>query len=232
VLVSSVFSELQARLKYNRDLLRQGGMFNKSKAELRKEMLAVAEKRKIKFRDATKAELAAVREKVIADREEKRLKLVLVYGLVIMVFAGMLFPAVQFFTSPLPPDKNAAVPVVKKETPQEKRAKHDFFIRDAESWMQKGHYKNALFQYKKALGIFTESIEAHQGMAAAYTYQCQLENLHCPEAKEKIEWLIAQHPNHPHYYELRSIYHQSMGDSVEAHLDSARAQVLIQKQNG
>ncbi|CAL2077389.1 hypothetical protein [Tenacibaculum sp. 190524A02b] len=42
----------------------------------------------------------------------------------------------------------------KEQYIQDNLPKYSYFIQDGDEWLKKGHFKNAIFQYRKALEMF------------------------------------------------------------------------------
>jgi len=224
--------DMIVRLRENNKLLGKKSFFKKSFREKREELFRAAQKGKIKFRDATKEELAAVREKVLADRRKRSRKMAVVYSMITIAFIVLAIPITGFYLGPMPLNELLVDRTYLTGLETKNKARYDFFIQDAESWLRKNQYHNALFQYKKALELYPQSMEARQGLAIVYTFLCQKHHNNCPLAKFNIDWLIEQEPTNPNYFQLRAVYNQSSGDSIEAELDVIRAQMMLKPRNG
>lgn len=118
---------------------------------------------------------AAAHERIRKDRIR------MVVSLFIAVFA-VLVAAYVFIPSPSPKK-----PTFQEEQAyQEKREKFDFYINDGFMWLNKHHYKNALFQFKLAAEMSPKNIQARLGLTAAYAGSCLIDFEHCGEADREF----------------------------------------------
>ncbi|WP_158974594.1 hypothetical protein [Cellulophaga sp. L1A9] len=72
---------------------------------------------------------------------------------------------------------------------------YDFYKSDGDVWFNKNKFNNAIFQYRKAQELFPEKYEANYQLTKALVRSCQIDFLHCEEAKEKLEILKGNYPD-------------------------------------
>ncbi len=69
----------------------------------------------------------------------------------------------------------------------------NYLLNSGYEWINKKHYKNARYQFKRVLELQPENKTARYGMAASWVYQCQIDNTGCDEAKKRLDTFISDY---------------------------------------
>jgi len=80
---------------------------------------------------------------------------------------------------------------------KKKQEKYQFFILDAESWMEQANYHNAIIQYSNALDVFPNSKALEIRLAHAYIQECITSNKFCDSAHKLLDSLNQKYPTDP-----------------------------------
>lgn len=59
-------------------------------------------------------------------------------------------------------------------------------------WLNKNHYKNARFQFKRVLEIHPNNKAAIYGLTASYVYECQIDKTNCDKAQQLIKSYVSK----------------------------------------
>ncbi|WP_319269443.1 hypothetical protein [uncultured Draconibacterium sp.] len=117
------------------------------------------------------------------ERDQKRTQALTVLSLVIII-PLITFGIFQFFFSNSQKNYHPYVSKTEKAKTAEITIEQINYLLDSGyEWLNKGHYKNARFQFNRVLEVNPVNKDALFGMAASYVYECQQENTNCEKAK-------------------------------------------------
>ena len=198
--VTGSFPGMMSVIRNNARLLRKKKLFKKPGSRFDEKPLDFGGKGAIPNEGADPILLRRIREKTKRERGRTQLKfaLLLIIALPIIFFVG--YKAFHNFSFGLP----ALTP--KEETREKADDKYIFYITEGDAWLQKWHYHNALFQYRKALELYPGNYDARYRIALAYSYQCQYEFKGCEEGKQMVEELKEEFPNRSDLLEVEKVF--------------------------
>jgi len=145
--------------------------------------------RKVFLKSVSTEELAQVKEKIRtkSKAEQKRsfIKIVLIIVVLVPVL-GFITYQVLFtsFHTTINPYKSTS------ENPVNTTEQVTYLLNSGYEWLNKNHYRNARFQFKRVLEIQPNNKTASYGLVATYVYECKLDNSNCEEAKTMLEAYI------------------------------------------
>lgn len=185
-------------LRNNKNLLRKTGMFRQEKSFLgiKKEYLKAAEGN-IDLKKASKAELAAIRLKILKQRRRKSMLTVSVLISLLTIISFVIYAQIPF-------DE----PIENLNQEKELQIKNKIcldLIADGDYWIQERHWHNAIFQYKKALEIFPNDYDINYRLAAAYCYRCEDKAKDCDEAKKLVVKILQDFPDDENVLKLKEM---------------------------
>lgn len=183
-------------LRNNRNLLRKKSIFKRDNSFMsaRKKYLKAA-KGEIDFKNISKEELRAIRKKVIKEQKTENLRAwIITLVLLVPIFAFGIYISNQLeFEKQLPNNMNQEL-IIEQQF-EEKVDDYYFYIDEGDFWIEKQHWKNAIYQYKNAVGIFPEKYEANYRLALAYSYNCKFAYKDCKKGAILVDRLLKVNPN-------------------------------------
>ncbi|CAM1365213.1 hypothetical protein [Tenacibaculum xiamenense] len=137
----------QPVLRNNRNLFRKKHLFERKREDTLK-----SSDGKLVFKKASEEKLRTIREKMSKERFFYRVLECVLVLMATLVFAIAVYSVVS--------NEKERQKILKEK---EKKAyvklnmpKYNFYINDGNKWLRKGHYRNAQYQFKKALELFPE----------------------------------------------------------------------------
>ncbi len=187
-------------LRYNKSLLRKKSMFKPESSFLRtKREYYKAAEGKVNIKQATPEELHLIRKKVLKNQKRELLKVYLVFGIVLLTL-GFFVLKNQNVNEPI---SQYAQLTYEKDQGIRTLDQYEFYISDGDEWLEKKHWHNAIFQYKKALELFPSSYDANYRLAVAYNYRCLASQSNCDESIARIAYLHQKYPQSEALYKLQ-----------------------------
>ena len=184
-------------LKINRQMLRKKTYFRKERSFLNRKREFHKAAGIIDLKTATTEELAEIRHKIIKRRRQNNLKFLLFF---MVIFIPILYFSIGFFKNET--EKAAMIEVLEKDRKMEK---YRFYIEDGDSYIKKGQWHNAMFQYNKAIELFPNDYHATYRYAYAAVYRCRNVKEKCNVASTALEKLLKDFPNQQELVELEQI---------------------------
>ena len=80
-----------------------------------------------------------------------------------------------------------------KETEESINKQINTLLNSGYNWLNKNHFKNARFQFKRVLEIQQNNESALFGMTASYVYECKMNNSNCNIASRKLKEYISKY---------------------------------------
>jgi len=144
-------------LRNNRNLLRKRKTIYKERGKpFEADGLGATARGKLDTTPATVEQLAAVRQKMHRQRLRSRWGIFTVSALLVGSIGAVIWLGSSFF-EPAPGWVLTDVRSCEDQVPMET---YQFSIQDAEQWLRKDHYKNAVFMADKAKQVCVECVEA------------------------------------------------------------------------
>lgn len=185
-------------LKANRKLRRKKSFFSRENAyQKRKVEYLRAAKGVANIKTASKEELANIRRKYTRQKIKKILFVSIFYTL---AFVSLGYISFQMIQKSKKQDSQ-----IEQKILEEKIAKTSFYISDGDKQLEKGHWHNAIFQYKKALEILPNDYDLQYRLTYAYVFQCRNTKKDCAIANEKVSKLLTFFPEKKDLIELQNV---------------------------
>lgn len=185
-------------LKANNMLLRKKSYFKKERTFLnRKREYSNAAKGVIDLKTATKEQLADIRNKIIKRRKRQNLVLLLV---MILLVVPITYYSIDFINQNTELNLKA-----KNKIAIELHQKHLFLISDGDTYLEKGQWHNAIFQYNIALELIPNDYNTEYRIAYASVYRCRNEKENCKEADTMLQGLMKRYPDKSELIELERV---------------------------
>lgn len=185
-------------LNINNKLLRKQRYFKKEKSYLKRKTDYIHASGGIEnLKSATPEQLASIRKKVI---RQHRLEIIptFIIGTVLLIILGYFIFDYTTTTKQLDITKAS----------NELNAKHEkylWYISEADDYLEKGKWHNAIFQYERALDLFPQDYHGQYRLAYAQTYRCRNELKNCEEAALNVRKLLKSFPNKLELVELEQV---------------------------
>lgn len=145
--------------------------------------------RRIILKSVSPEELEQVKEKIrknrIAEKNRNLIKIVLIIAFLVP-FLG--FVTYQVFFTSFHANINPYRPT--QENPVNTTEQITYLLNSGYEWLNKNHYRNARFQFKRVLEIQPNNKTASYGLVATYVYECKIDDSNCEEAKTMLEAYI------------------------------------------
>jgi len=188
-------------LRYNKSLLRKKSTFKPESGFLRtkKEYYKAAEG-KLNLKQVTPEELHLIRKKVLKSQKRELLRVYFVFGIILLTL-GFFILKNRNTNESISQDM---YPIYEKHQGISAIDQYEFFISDGDQWLEKKHWHNAIFQYKKALELFPSSYDANYRLAIAYNYKCLASNSKCDDSIARIAFLHQKYPQDVALYKLQN----------------------------
>ena len=185
-------------LKNNRKLLRKTSFFPKERSFLNSKREYIKRAGGVKsLKNASKEELLAIRESIIAKRRKDNLLTVAIF---IILVAATIYISIDYYKA-----HSNIISQKKKIELKENLAEYNFYISDGDSYLEKGQWHNAIFQYDKALEIFPNDYSANYRLVYAQVYRCRNTKVNCDQANRNVQKLLEQFPEKPELIELEHV---------------------------
>ena len=197
-------------LRNNSKLLRKHSMFKKESSFLSfgEEHLKTT-KGKINTKKATSNELKKIREVILKNKRTNIRNFIIVFIVVIPI----IFLFVKFTTESVESGKfnPYAMQTDNWEAKEiKKRKSYLFYITDGDKYIKEKHWKNAIFQYNKALNLFPSQNEAKYRLALAYSYSCTNDNLNCKKGLQLTTTFLKDYPENSDFKNLHILFSEIM----------------------
>ncbi|MBX2827696.1 MAG: tetratricopeptide repeat protein [Flavobacteriaceae bacterium] len=163
-----------------------------------------AQHRGINSEPISEAQRQEIREALKIQNRKRRKRIGWYLAIVFPIAVILLLTTFKDFEFGFP---SSFGPVV--DEAQQKKLKIDlfhFYLADGDSWLERGRYHNATFQYKKAIELYPNDYTGYYWLAVAYSYQCQNEQSGCITGKSLVRSMQIQFPNSEHLEKTLSIY--------------------------
>ncbi len=190
-------------IRNNKKLLRRKRLFTRERSflNLRKAYYKKAGGA-LELKKASPAQLAKIREKVLRQRKQEAMTM-----WVIGIFIASLG---YYFLYELAKNDQATTEKIRVIEFKKQSEEYLFFIEDGDAWLEKKHWNNAIFQYKKALEIFPAEYDANYRLALAYYNKCLYKNKSCSLGKELTQKLARQYPKKQEVVKLVSLFEEKL----------------------
>ncbi|SED20614.1 hypothetical protein SAMN04489761_4618 [Tenacibaculum sp. MAR_2009_124] len=138
----------QPILRNNRELFRKKHLFERTRADTLKEA-----KGKLSFKIVSLDKLQTIKEKIIKKKYfDKVLECIIVLTVTLVFIILTTSVIIQEKGKRKELKEMERVAYMKLNIP-----KYRFYIDDGNKWLREGHYKNARYQFRKALELFPEN---------------------------------------------------------------------------
>lgn len=174
------YGSIKPILRNNKNLLRKKSMFKKesSPSEKKKELKGLF-KGELSFQKKSNYELSQLKRTIKLKIKEEKKKLKFYFGGALIVLTIISIPLFIQFRS-VQEEINQKNIAFKKEAYNKKYLpKFNFVIQDGDKWLAKKKYKNAIYQYTKALEYFPENSLAKEKLNLVYKERCENVNIDC-----------------------------------------------------
>ena len=201
-------------LRNNREMLRKTGLFKKDRSFLstRKEYLKASEG-KVDLKTISKAELRALREKVIRNRKAENFRawaITLILALPLMFFGISKYldynHRMQLEFQEEQKRNNELNGIFLDQKLTEDLNEFTLLIDEGDKWIEKRNWNNAIYKYKKAVKLFPNEFEGNYRLALAYSYRCKESNKDCEIGNKLTNSLLEFYPNDPSLLELKAVF--------------------------
>lgn len=185
-------------LRNNKKLLRRPNLFRQGNSflNLKKEYLKAAGG-KVNVRKLSKEELAVIRKKVVKERRKENRTNVGIFIASVLIMGYIVFYTINEINE----YENGFKKIELKKSTDEYLS----LIADGDQWLKKRSWRNAIFEYKKALEIFPSEFDINFRLASAYAYRCESEFENCNEAKELLNKLLRKDPRNLELLKLKKV---------------------------
>ncbi|WP_299119763.1 hypothetical protein [uncultured Tenacibaculum sp.] len=155
-------------------------MFKKesSPSEKKKELEGLF-KGKLSFLKKSNYELSQVKRRIRLKIKEEEKKLKIYFSLILIVLALISIPLLIQFRDAQKEINQRNIAIKKEAYNKKYLPKFNFVIEDGDQWLAKKKYKNAIYQYNKALEYFPKSSLAKEKLIFAYQERCKNVNIDC-----------------------------------------------------
>ncbi|QNJ98149.1 tetratricopeptide repeat protein [Constantimarinum furrinae] len=185
-------------LKENRKLLKKTRFFPAERSFLNRKREYVKRAGGVEsLRNASKEELLAIRNSIVAKRKKDSLVTIVLFVILASVVA--YFSVDYFKTNPNYVSEEERLEI------KNNNEKYNFYISDGDSYLNKGQWHNAIFQYNKALEIFPNNYDALYRSVYAQVYRCRNTKENCESAKSNLEQLLNKFPEKQDLIELEQV---------------------------
>ena len=204
----SGFYSMNSVLKNNRNLLRQKKPYLDSFKKYLKNRNGTLENKKY-----SKEELVLLKKKYQKERKREQVKTITITILILIPILIFVF----FIVNNLYEYNNTKLykeysieqekenSIVQKKI-KNKLKKYNYHITEGDKWIEKKHWKNAIFLYKIALEISPKKFEANYRLALAYSYNCTYKKLDCDKGKKLNNKLLKYFPENTQLQKLKIIF--------------------------
>ncbi|MCG8697780.1 MAG: hypothetical protein MI922_06980 [Bacteroidales bacterium] len=185
-------------LKNNRPLLKRRSKFKNSKEYFDAYSDAsLGAEGELHIKPITEEELQSVRQKTIASNRTWLLVMVvasLLIGIPITFFMTRYFIKARHDNLAYMKQKQELVIEQERLAKEELINKFQNYIVSGGEWLNKKHFYNAAFQYRKAYELNVDNDEATKRLFLTYTQECFNENKQCELAIQTIHQYLQTHP--------------------------------------
>ena len=123
------------------------------------------------------------KNKIEIEWEQRRSSIKI--GLITLLFVPLIaFFIFNFFFQTT--QETQALPTNKTKTESIENEQVNYLLNSGFEWLNKNHYKNARFQFNRALQANPEDEYAMYGITASYVYECITDNQNCDEAEKRL----------------------------------------------
>jgi len=136
---------------------------------------------KLTSKSVTPEELFKIKSRIKKENEteQKRSFYLTIVSIVVLV-PLIVFVVFQFFFNSS--QKSFQAQQTKTETTENVSEQLNYLLNSGYEWLNKNHYKNARFQFKRVLEIQPDNKSANYGLLATYIYECKIDSTNCNEA--------------------------------------------------
>lgn len=128
------------------------------------------------------------------ERDQKRTQALTILSLVIII-PLLTFGSFQFFFSNSHKNYHPYVSEIEKQKTEITTEQINYLLDSGYEWLNKGHYKNARFQFNRVLEVNPSNKDALFAMTASYAYECQKKHTNCEKAKTSLQDYISKFGN-------------------------------------
>jgi len=153
---------------------------------------------KLNTKKLTKEERFKIRTQIVKDKRRQTYFNIGFFVVFLVVFMYSLNFIIEGEKSRI--KKNEAIIFSKKSEA------YKYLISDGDLWLEKKHWNNAIFQYKKALLVFPTEYDAHYRISLAYYNKCIYLNNSCLFGSQMVAKLLRQYPSKPELLKLQKLF--------------------------
>lgn len=186
-------------LRNNKQLLRKRNSFRRGfgLAKLRNGYPRFTKER-LESKEVSQKELSEIRRKVIKQNQREN---ILSGVILLFVVSFAIVFSLNIYT------KLENYQVRENEILlAENTKKYLFYIQDGDKWLEKGHYHNAIFQYKLAKEIYPGEYDVNYRLALAHGGKCKYEQSGCEEGRMFMDYLKVKYPDKLEVWKLESYF--------------------------
>ncbi len=154
-------------------------------------------KGKFKYREATLEELSSLKITLI-NRRKKQARITLIVAIICTLFA---FGFLANFLGNIKEQENSSQLV------KEKKYKETLAFGD--QWLEKRHWRNALFFYHDAAELMPDDFAAPARIILTHCYACEDIHSQCDSARKHLDLLSFRSPRNPGLIELEKALEQA-----------------------
>lgn len=174
------YGNIQPLLRNNKNLLRKKSIFKKGNSPAdKKKNLEGLYQGELSFKKVSKYQLNRVKRSIRTQiqNDNKKLQIALI---VILTTATAISIGLFIYFKAIANEKALKNNELnKKEYLDKYLPKFNFVIQDGDRWLAKKQYKNAIYQYNKALEYFPDNSLAKEKLNIAYKERCKYSNIDC-----------------------------------------------------
>lgn len=174
------YGSIKPILRNNKNLLRKKSIFKKegSPSEKKKELKGLF-KGKLSFLKKSNYELNRVKRRIRLKIKEEEKKLRIYFSLTLIALTLISIPLLIQFRDAQKEINQRNIAIKKEAYNKKYLPKFNFVIQDGDQWLAKKKYKNAIYQYNKALEYFPKNSLAKEKLILAYQERCKNVNIDC-----------------------------------------------------
>jgi len=203
--MSGHLSSMNTVLKNNRNLrLKKKPFLNFIKKDLK------STRTEIELKKISEDKLLSLKENYIAKNKSYNTKIVIISLLISIPIIIFIFPIINdinsYYTEKYYVEIVENDNIQKKIQTKEQTKKYKHNITEGDKWIEKQHYRNAIYFYENAVEIYPKSFESNYRLTLAYSYNCQKNNKSCEKGKKLNNRLLKHFPDNKNLFRLKYIF--------------------------
>jgi hypothetical protein len=188
----------KALLKKRKNIFDSDNSFGKLRTEYKR-----AAKNGLVLKEASAEELLEIRKKIIVKRKKEARRRILFASIFFVLSAGLI----AYWLSNWRVSYSNQVRLQKEAQLSKGHNKYLFYIADGDEWLNKGKWKNAIFQYKLALDMHPTNFDVRYRLALAYASACTKANSYCAEGELLVFKLLDEQPTNKELKKIAKEYY-------------------------